>query len=334
VLEGIRLTDKSAGFLIENMRQLWEVAKLMAASDAAVPSRFRGRPFLCFAVAQQATRWKADPWAVCNKAYVTKNKHGEEHIAYEAQLINAVINTQAPIEGRLQFKWTGEGADLVCHVFGKLRGDRGDKGLEMSLRDIEIRNSPLWKSAPQIQLGYWVSRAWARLYCPETILGIYAPEEIEAGLIDVASTADAPARPTIEQFQQPAISPPKEQPMAPVATTSEAREPVPQPEAGKTGNGSKTGEPQASLSFKAADAPQQKPDLFCLYDAVGELQESIDDPQEYANKVVAAMNGAFTQQGIDTIKENNAGDLGRLSEVQQKQVADAYLARRVKLPER
>ena len=42
-----------------------------------------------------------------------------------------------------------------------------------------IRNSPLWKSAPKQQLAYLAVKYWARLYCPEVILGVYSTDELE-----------------------------------------------------------------------------------------------------------------------------------------------------------
>lgn len=199
-------------FKIENGGQLWEVAKMMALSGPAVAHPLRGKPYLCFAVAQQAQRWRMDPFAVGSKAYVTKSKDKEtneiiERIAYEAQLVNAVINTNAPIKTRPSVKWERMKADdpdsLTCTVSATFTNEDEPKSLTSpSVAGIQPKNSPLWKTAPNIQIAYWTLRAWARLYCPEVLLGVYTPDEMENDEIDLVDTTSSPtpSRPTREQF--------------------------------------------------------------------------------------------------------------------------------------
>ena len=47
------------------------------------------------------------------------------------------------------------------------------------VKQIPVKNSPLWKGDPQQQLGYYSARAWARRHFPELLLGVYTREEIE-----------------------------------------------------------------------------------------------------------------------------------------------------------
>jgi hypothetical protein len=48
-----------------------------------------------------------------------------------------------------------------------------------AIGSITTKNSPLWKSDPQQQLGYFAARSWARRHTPEVILGVYDREEAE-----------------------------------------------------------------------------------------------------------------------------------------------------------
>jgi len=43
-----------------------------------------------------------------------------------------------------------------------------------------VKNSPLWKSDPDQQLGYYSARSWARRHFPELLLGVYTQEEMAA----------------------------------------------------------------------------------------------------------------------------------------------------------
>ena len=57
-----------------------------------------------------------------------------------------------------------------------------DEGEEVPLESPEIgkiqpKNSPLWKTDPDQQLGYYTIRAWARRHRPDVLLGVYDREE-------------------------------------------------------------------------------------------------------------------------------------------------------------
>ena len=47
------------------------------------------------------------------------------------------------------------------------------------LSQAQVRNSTLWASDPRQQLAYLAVKRWARLYCPDVILGVYTADEID-----------------------------------------------------------------------------------------------------------------------------------------------------------
>lgn len=149
-------------------------SEIMARSQHAIPKHLRDVPGACLAVAMQAMRWEMDPFAVASKSYNVK-----DIIAYEAQLIAAVVHTRAPIKTRPDYVYTGEGQDRRCTV-SCLFDDGVTRSYESPrLADITVKNSPLWKADVDQQLGYYSIRAFARRYCPEVILGVYTPEEAD-----------------------------------------------------------------------------------------------------------------------------------------------------------
>jgi hypothetical protein len=180
-----------AMFVPQTMNEAMEMAKLMAAGRF-VPPHLRGKPGDCLAVVMQASRWAMDPFAVAGKTYFVNDR-----MAYEAQLVNAVVNTRAPLQGRLHVEWTGEGNDLVCTVTGYLKGDSRPKQVSQRLGDLQTRNSPLWKQSPRQQLAYYSTRMWARLYTPEVLMGVYTPDEMESAgdLEEQPDGTYAPAQP-------------------------------------------------------------------------------------------------------------------------------------------
>lgn len=163
------------------------------ADSRFVPAHLRGKPADCFAVALQAFRWQMDPFSVANKSYFVNDR-----MAYEAQLVNAVVYAHAPLVGRLDIKWEGNWPGRVCIVTGIIIGDKNPHVRRVNASTITVRNSPLWKSDPDQQLAYFTTRAWARLYAPDVLMGVYTPEEfrgetIEGESVPVAEPVERPA---------------------------------------------------------------------------------------------------------------------------------------------
>lgn len=178
--QGVRATDVAlsrAGHRFTlapaNLGELIKFAELMSRSDIAVPKHLRDLPGACFAVASQALAWEMDPFAVANKSYSVNDR-----MAYEAQMIAAVVNTRSGITGRLTYEFTGADATLKCKVTGVLDGEVLEY-TSPAVGKITTKNSPLWKVDPEQQLAYYSARSWARRHVPEVLLGVYSKDEIE-----------------------------------------------------------------------------------------------------------------------------------------------------------
>ncbi|HUO22337.1 MAG TPA: recombinase RecT [Caulobacteraceae bacterium] len=148
-------------------------SELMSRADVAIPKHLRQNPGACMAVTMRALRWEMDPFAVASKTYLVGDQ-----IAYEAQLIAAVVHIRAPIKRRPDYKFMGEGDKLQCAVAVEMLDGTVKEYVSPKKGEIKVQNSPLWKSDPEQQLGYYSIRAWARRYAPEVILGVYTPDEM------------------------------------------------------------------------------------------------------------------------------------------------------------
>jgi hypothetical protein len=170
----LTVSDKSGGLAFQNADQAMNFARMMAVSSVAVPKHLRGNPGACLAVVIQAIEWRLSPYAVANKSYSVNDR-----LAFESQLIQAVILQRAPIEGRLKVEYTGDGEQRVCRVWATLQnGDVVDYTSPPRGR-ITPQNSPLWKSDPDQQHFYYAARALCRRHFPDVLLGIYAKDELE-----------------------------------------------------------------------------------------------------------------------------------------------------------
>lgn len=157
----------------QNLGEVVRFAEVMSKADIALPKHLRDNAGACMAVAMQALEWQMSPFAVASKSYSVNGT-----IAYEAQLIAAVVNTRSGIKGRLKYEYKGTGNDMTCTVSGILDGETYEY-TSPSVGSITTKNSPLWKSDPQQQLGYFAARSWARRYVPEVLLGVYDREEAQ-----------------------------------------------------------------------------------------------------------------------------------------------------------
>lgn len=182
------------------------VAEIMAQGRATIPKHLQGNKGDCFAIAMQSMQWGMNPFAVAQKTHLVSGTLG-----YEAQLVNAVITARAPFTGRMNYEWFGDWdriagrfkevpaknnpdekrivrdwtiedeKGLGVRVWATFRGEAEPRELRLLLSQAGVRNSPLWGQDPKQQLAYLAVKRWSRLYCPDVILGVYTPDELEDG---------------------------------------------------------------------------------------------------------------------------------------------------------
>ncbi|EBL9725885.1 enterohemolysin, partial [Salmonella enterica] len=203
------ISASNAIFNVQALGQLTAFANLMADSQVTVPAHLAGKPADCMAIVMQAMQWGMNPYAVAQKTHLVNGVLG-----YEAQLVNAVIASSSAIHGRFHYRYGGDwerctrtkeitrdknGKNGKYTVTERVRGwtDEDEIGLfvqvgailrgeseitwgePLYLSGVVTRNSPLWVSNPKQQIAYLGVKYWARLYCPEVILGVYSPDEVE-----------------------------------------------------------------------------------------------------------------------------------------------------------
>jgi hypothetical protein len=199
------VASSSAGALIldaRSMDSMIRVADLMASGKSTLPQHFRGSSGDCLAVVMQSMQWGLNPFAVAQKTHLVNGTLG-----YEAQLVSAVISSSGILtKDDFDYEFFGPWEKVI----GKYNIKKGDKGeyrvpgwsmadeegcgvrvsatiratgtvkvLETLLAQAGVRNSTLWASDPQQQLGYLAVKKWARRHAPGVILGVYTPDELD-----------------------------------------------------------------------------------------------------------------------------------------------------------
>lgn len=196
-------TSTSALVLDGNsLDKMMKLADVMATGRATMPKHFYDNPADCLAVIMQAMQWQMHPFAVAQKTHLVNGVLG-----YEAQLVNAVITSCAPVKDRLHYEWFGDWTKVIgkfviksgdkgeyrqpgwkladeeglgVRVWATFRGEEEPRVLELLLAQARTRNSTLWADDPRQQLAYLATKRWSRLYCPDVILGVYSPDELDS----------------------------------------------------------------------------------------------------------------------------------------------------------
>ena len=216
-------------------------AQVMASGVSTIPQHLQGNPADCMAIAMQAAQWHMNPFAVAQKTFTVGGVLG-----YEAQLVNAVISTRGPLVDRINYDWFGPWEKVIgkfdirkndkgkeyrvpgwkladeegigIRVWATLKGENEPRELTIFLAQARTRNSTLWADDPRQQLAYLAVKRWARLYCPEVILGVYTFDELEqrtereinpqqaTSRVSVSQLADAPPVATAQRSGPPVAS--------------------------------------------------------------------------------------------------------------------------------
>lgn len=213
--------------------KVMDFADLMASGKVSVPQHFRGNKSDCAALIMQSMQWNMNPYIVASKTYMSPNGT----LAYEAQLVNGVINSIGPLEGRPRYEHIGDwdkivgrvkemkkendgkttkyyvsdwsandenGLGVICHY--KIKGEPEYRSLKVMLNQCWPRFSTQWATDPRQQICYSAIKKVARLDFPDVILGVYTIDEFEP--VDYVEREVNPEKPSApEEPQQKPIMP-------------------------------------------------------------------------------------------------------------------------------
>lgn len=193
----------------DHLKNMMALAEIMARGVATVPRHLQKNPGDCLAVVMQATQWGMTPFVVAQKTHLVNGTLG-----YEAQLVNAIVNTMAPTKDRINYEWFGDWSKVLgkfeeresktkkdedtgkplkyrvpgwsikdedglgIKVWATMKGENTPRVLELLLMQARTRNSPLWAEDPRQQIAYLAVKRWVRLHCPDVLMGVYTPDEL------------------------------------------------------------------------------------------------------------------------------------------------------------
>ena len=161
----------------DQFNQLLRAADMLSKTSI-IPATYQGKPQDCFVAIEMATRMRVSPMVVMQNMYVVKGKP-----SWAGQACTMLINSCGKFRD-VKHVYTGKkGTDnRGCYVTA-VRNSDGEiiNGVEVTIqmaKDEGWTSNPKWRHMPELMLAYRASAFFARVYCPEALMGVQTVEEV------------------------------------------------------------------------------------------------------------------------------------------------------------
>ena len=150
----------------------------MLSQTSIIPATYQGKPQDCFVALEMATRMGVSPLVVMQNMYVVKGKP-----AWAGQACTMFINSCGKFTG-VKHVYTGEkGTDSRgCYVTAIRISDGVQvNGVEVTIAMAKAEgwtSNTKWRNMPELMLAYRASAFFARVHCPEALMGVQLIDEI------------------------------------------------------------------------------------------------------------------------------------------------------------
>lgn len=190
---------------IENFKEIFDIGK-MFASSTLVPQAYQGKPMDCTIAVDMANRMGVSPMMVMQNLYVVQGKP-----QWSGQACMSLINASGKYRNVRPVYFGEKGTD-----------DRGcrieavciDTGDVISGTDITIKMAKdegwygkagsKWKTMPEQMLAYRAATFFARIYIPNSLMGVYVEGESEDISKPARAATDEPLLSVPESVKQEA----------------------------------------------------------------------------------------------------------------------------------
>ena len=150
----------------------------MLSQTSIIPATYQGKPQDCFVALEMATRMGVSPLVVMQNMYVVKGKP-----AWAGQACTMFINSCGKFT-QVKHVYTGEkGTDSRgCYVTAiRISDGIQVNGVEVTLAMAKAEGwtaNTKWRTMPELMLAYRASAFFARVHCPEALMGVQLADEV------------------------------------------------------------------------------------------------------------------------------------------------------------
>lgn len=158
-----------------------QLARVAAAfsKTAIVPEAYRGKPEDCMVAIDMSNRLGVSPLMVMQNLYVVKGKP-----SWSGQACMALVQNCGRFRD-VRHVYTGtKGADdRGCYLEAiRISNDEVVRGVEVTMSMAKAEgwvSNTKWKNMPELMLAYRAAAFFARVNCPETLMGLHVEGEME-----------------------------------------------------------------------------------------------------------------------------------------------------------
>ncbi len=150
----------------------------MLSKTSIIPQTYQGKPQDCFVAIEMATRMGVSPMVVMQNMYVVKGKP-----SWAGQACTMLINSCGKFRD-VKHIYTGtKGTDSRGCYVSAIRCSDGEQidGVEVTMQMAKSEgwtSNSKWKNMPELMLAYRASAFFARVYCPEALMGVQTYDEV------------------------------------------------------------------------------------------------------------------------------------------------------------
>lgn len=161
----------------DQFNQLLRAAQMLSQTSI-IPQSYQGKPQDCFVAIEMANRMGVSPMVVMQNMYVVKGKP-----SWAGQACTMLINSCGKFKD-VKHIYTGEKgkSNRGCYVTATRISDGSQvDGVEVTMQMAQSEgwtSNSKWRNMPELMLAYRASAFFARVYCPEAMMGVQTAEEV------------------------------------------------------------------------------------------------------------------------------------------------------------
>ena len=158
--------------------QMLRAAKMLSQTSI-IPQNYQNKPQDCFIAVDMAARMNVSPMIVMQNMYVVKGKP-----SWAGQACTMLVKSCGQFKD-VKHIYTGEkGTESRGCYLEATRVADGElvQGAEVTIDMAKSEgwlSNPKWRNMPELMLAYRASAFFARVHCPEALMGVQSYEEIE-----------------------------------------------------------------------------------------------------------------------------------------------------------
>ena len=177
VEQATQLTTNSVWENKDQFNQLLRAAQMLSQTSI-IPQSYQNKPQDCFVAIEMANCMGVSPMVVMQNMYVVKGKP-----SWAGQACTMLINSCGKFKD-VKHIYTGEKGkpNRGCYVTATRISDGSQvDGVEVTMQMAQSEgwtSNSKWRNMPELMLAYRASAFFARVYCPEAMMGVQTAEEV------------------------------------------------------------------------------------------------------------------------------------------------------------